>query len=178
MLRQLIEKSTELPAKLVLDPFAGVGSTGLACLAQSHRQGRSSATRHYLLFELNPEFVQPCPRLLGRQEVLLTSRSGGPGSRMGAPKQRPALRTNRVRARRSTAASPSERNHIVHAKARPLSRTLFLCIPHPSEGNDWKRSPVHRFGLANGGSWGVCSLQMPHPPIRAYFSLQFPHRVD
>ena len=96
VLRQLIEKSTE-PDEIVLDPFAGVGSTGLAC---RFTQGSKSDghTRRYVLIELNPDFVEKGRRGgLGRQEVLLeverVSREQIPA------KLRPAARTYRVRAK-------------------------------------------------------------------------------
>ncbi|RPH95423.1 site-specific DNA-methyltransferase [candidate division KSB1 bacterium] len=96
LLRQLIEKSTE-PGELVLDPFAGVGSTGLACIDSDRFHG-DHHERNYLLFELNREFVEKGRAGgLGRQEILLESARI---ARQEHPKKRPALRTNRVRARR------------------------------------------------------------------------------
>jgi site-specific DNA-methyltransferase (adenine-specific) len=96
VLRQLIEKSTE-PDEIVLDPFAGVGSTGLACLMTSGK-GSDGQLRRYLLFELNPDFVEKGRKGgLGRQEVLLDVRHE---DRRDIPaKQRPAARTYRVRAK-------------------------------------------------------------------------------
>jgi site-specific DNA-methyltransferase (adenine-specific) len=95
LLRQLIEKSTE-PGEVVLDPFAGVGSTGLACL-DVHREHGDQKDRHYLLFELNQDFVDKGRRTLGKQEVLLNIPRL---ERLEPPKQRTNLRTNRVRARK------------------------------------------------------------------------------
>lgn len=54
LLRLLIEKST-LPEEVVLDPFAGTGSTGLAC-KDTHRQKGDKKERFYCLIELNPDF--------------------------------------------------------------------------------------------------------------------------
>ncbi len=56
LLRLLIEKST-LPEEVVLDPFAGTGSTGLACKDTERHKG-DGKERFYLLFELNREFHQ------------------------------------------------------------------------------------------------------------------------
>ena len=95
LLRQLIEKSTE-PNEIVLDPFAGVGSTGLACV-DTTRSG-DKQPRRYVLFELNPDFVRH-------------GRNGGLGAQVALldverlpvtdpPKKRATLRTNRVRARK------------------------------------------------------------------------------
>jgi len=96
LLRQLIEKSTE-PGEVVLDPFAGVGSTGLACVDTTRRDG-DRQTRHYVLFELNADFVRAGQNGgLGAQEALLDVERQTRGE---PPKKRPALRTNRVRARR------------------------------------------------------------------------------
>jgi len=95
VLRQLIEKSTE-PNEIVLDPFAGVGSTGLACLATA--KDGDHHPRRYVLFELNPDFVEKGKRGgLGRQETLI---SVDPLDRRDVPpKQRAAARTHRVRAK-------------------------------------------------------------------------------
>jgi site-specific DNA-methyltransferase (adenine-specific) len=95
LLRQLIEKSTE-PEQIVLDPFAGVGSTGLACL-DMHRTHGDHQERSYVLFELNPDFVESARRTLGHQEVLI---SVPKQARVEPHKSRPTLRTNRVRARK------------------------------------------------------------------------------
>jgi DNA modification methylase len=54
LLRLLIEKST-LPEEIVLDPFAGTGSTGLACKDTLRHKG-DGKERSYLLMELNREF--------------------------------------------------------------------------------------------------------------------------
>jgi site-specific DNA-methyltransferase (adenine-specific) len=70
LLRQLIEKSTE-PEEIVLDPFAGTGSTGLACMDTEKHRGDHFA-RKYLLYEINPEFHGFGVRAgLGRQESLI-----------------------------------------------------------------------------------------------------------
>jgi site-specific DNA-methyltransferase (adenine-specific) len=96
LLRQLIEKSTE-PDELVLDPFAGTGSTGLACMDKSRHTGDRSE-RRYLLMELNRDFVEKAKTGgLGRQEILLQADAL---PRQEAHKKKPALRTNRIRARK------------------------------------------------------------------------------
>jgi site-specific DNA-methyltransferase (adenine-specific) len=96
LLRQLIEKSTE-PDELVLDPFAGVGSTGLACLDRQRPHG-DHQERRFLLIEINPVFVaKGLAGGLGRQETLVHLQKL---PRQEPHKQRPALRTNRIRARR------------------------------------------------------------------------------
>lgn len=95
VLRQLVEKSTE-PNEIVLDPFAGVGSTGFACLDCDRHHGDHHA-RRYLLFELNPDFVERGRQGgLGRQEELLKVKPLD--RRETPPKQRAAVRTVRVRA--------------------------------------------------------------------------------
>jgi len=96
LLRVLIEKSTE-PGELVLDPFAGVGSTGLACL-DTHRAKGDQQTRCYTLIELNPDFVR-MGRVggVGRQEVLLDVAQQ---ERREPHKKRPAVRSIRFRARK------------------------------------------------------------------------------
>jgi len=101
LLRQMIEKSTE-PGEIVLDPFAGTGSTGLACLdTERHRGDRSE--RRFVLFEINPDFVKKARSGgLGRQEGLIDI----PRSpRRDPPKKRPALRTNRFRAKKDQTLS-------------------------------------------------------------------------
>lgn len=96
LLRQLIEKSTE-PDEIVLDPFAGTGSTGLACLDKEQRHS-DRQERRYVLLEINPEFVEHgCLGGLGRQQTLIHVPKR---ERMLPPKKRTALRTNRVRARK------------------------------------------------------------------------------
>ena len=101
VLRQLIEKSTE-PNEVVLDPFAGVGSTGLACKATA-KDGDNHA-RKYVLFELNPDFVERGRKGgLGRQESLINIE---PLDRRDIPpKQRTTTRTYRVRARKDMSLS-------------------------------------------------------------------------
>jgi len=96
VLRRLIEKSTE-PNEIVLDPFAGVGSTGLAC--KTTTKDGDPHGRRYVLFELNRDFVEKGKRGgLGRQESLIDLE---PRDRRDVPpKQRPAARTIRVRARK------------------------------------------------------------------------------
>jgi site-specific DNA-methyltransferase (adenine-specific) len=96
LLRVLIEKSTE-PGELVLDPFAGVGSTGLACL-DMHRAKGDQQTRRYTLIELNPDFVQKGRAGgVGRQEALLDV----PRQERSEPhKKRPAVRSIRFHARK------------------------------------------------------------------------------
>jgi len=99
LLRQLIEKSTE-PGEVVLDPFGGVGSTGLACVDLSRPHG-DKQDRSYVLFEVNPDFVTKARATLGHQESLEQIMSDAPKQRrVEHSKQRPALRTNRVRARK------------------------------------------------------------------------------
>jgi site-specific DNA-methyltransferase (adenine-specific) len=96
LLRQLIEKSTE-PDQIVLDPFAGVGSTGLACLDRHHPHG-DHQERRYLLIEINSEFVvRGRTGGLGRQEIMLETEKL---QRSEPHKQRPTIRTQRIRARR------------------------------------------------------------------------------
>lgn len=95
LLRQLIEKSTE-PGEIVLDPFAGIGSTGLACMDRDKHHG-DHHERSYLMFELNPDFVEKGLRSFGKQEMLI---SVPKQARAEPPKARPALRTHRVRARK------------------------------------------------------------------------------
>ncbi len=95
VLRQLIEKSTE-PNEIVLDPFAGVGSTGLACLSTA--KDGDHHPRNYVLIELNPDFVEKGKRGgLGRQETLI--RVDPLDRRDIPPKQRISARTVRVRAK-------------------------------------------------------------------------------
>jgi len=96
LLRTLIEKSTE-PGELVLDPFAGTGSTGFACLASERYPGDGHA-RHFLLIELDPKYRDWAVRAgLGKQEVLIeTERVPMPTE----PKRRSTLRTNRYRSRK------------------------------------------------------------------------------
>jgi site-specific DNA-adenine methylase len=95
ILRQLIEKSTE-PNEIILDPFAGVGSTGLACKATA-KDGDNHA-RRYVLFELNPDFVEKGRKGgLGTQQSFITME---PLDRQDTPpKQRTTTRTYRVRAK-------------------------------------------------------------------------------
>lgn len=96
VLRQLIEKSTE-PNEIVFDPFAGVGSTGLACQMVESPRG-DGHLRRYVLFELNRDFVEQ-GRMggLGRQEVLFEVERE---DRNKIPaKQRSTARTYRVRAK-------------------------------------------------------------------------------
>jgi site-specific DNA-methyltransferase (adenine-specific) len=97
LLRVLIEKSTE-PGELVLDPFAGVGSTGLACL-DTHRSHGDHFARNYHLIELNSDFVRKgIEGGLGTQETLLTVPQK---TRLAVPpKLRPAVRTTRYKARK------------------------------------------------------------------------------
>jgi len=98
LLRQLIEKSTKLN-EIVLDPFAGSGSTGFACL-DTNRQKGDRDIRRYLLFELNPEFRDSAIRGgLASQASL----DGMPAPRTPdeiAPKKRDTVRTTRYRAKK------------------------------------------------------------------------------
>ncbi|MBU0509172.1 site-specific DNA-methyltransferase [bacterium] len=96
LLRQLIEKSTE-PGEVVLDPFSGTGSTGLACLdVERHRGDRQE--RKFVLLEINREFVEQGRHGgLGRQGVLIEVPKL---PRTAPPKKRTTLRTNRIRARK------------------------------------------------------------------------------
>jgi len=97
LLRVIVEKSTA-PGDIVLDPFAGTGSAGLACQAASHHEG-DGGERNYVLFELNPEFVRKAREGgLGRQEELLTVARDY--SKLAKPKDRPALRAKRYMARK------------------------------------------------------------------------------
>jgi site-specific DNA-methyltransferase (adenine-specific) len=97
LLRVLIEKSSN-PGDIVLDPFAGTGSAGLACKTASHHDG-DGHERNFLLFELNPEFVNKARAGgLGRQETLLNiPRDYG---KLAVPKERPAMRARRYMARK------------------------------------------------------------------------------
>lgn len=102
LLRQLIEKSTD-PDELVLDPFAGTGSTGFACLDVEHHKG-DKQTRNYLLFELNPDFRDYAVRAgLGNQDALfeLSKRE----HKVKPPKEKTTLRTNRYRAKKDASLS-------------------------------------------------------------------------
>ncbi len=97
LLRMLIEKST-MPGEIVLDPFAGTGSTGFACLEHSHHEGDASE-RRFVLFELNPEFVKHARSGgLGRQGAMFPVERDY--SKLSAPKERPALRAKRYTARK------------------------------------------------------------------------------
>ena len=99
LLRQLIEKSTE-PDNVVLDPFGGSGSTGLACIDTKHPHG-DKHERSYVLFELNPDFVDKARKTLGHQEMLGNILTDIPKQkRDGTAKEKPAMRTGRFRARR------------------------------------------------------------------------------
>jgi hypothetical protein len=99
LLRQLIEKSTE-PEEVVLDPFGGSGSTGLACMDRWRPHG-DRHPRSYILFELNHDFVVKARNSLGHQESLEGLMQEVPKhKREEHPKQKPALRTNRLRARK------------------------------------------------------------------------------
>jgi site-specific DNA-methyltransferase (adenine-specific) len=101
LLRQLIEKSTD-PDELVLDPFAGTGSTGFACV-DIHRHKGDKHTRNYLLFELNREFRDYAIRAgLGRQEMLIETAKIKFETK---PKHRPTLRTNRYRGKKDATMS-------------------------------------------------------------------------
>lgn len=90
LLRFLIEKSTN-PGEIVLDPFAGSGSTGLACIDSVHTQARDKR-RRYILIELNPDYVSAALRgALGAQEELL------PVERLPVskpPRENPAIHLN------------------------------------------------------------------------------------
>lgn len=97
LLRVLIEKSSD-PGDLVLDPFAGTGSCGLACKAASHHDG-DGHERNFLLFELNPEFVSKAKAGgLGRQEELLEAKRDK--RKLADPKQRSTARARRYVARK------------------------------------------------------------------------------
>lgn len=91
LLRFLVEKSTN-PGEIVLDPFAGSGSTGLACIDTVPTQG-ADKRRKYVLIELNPEYVAAALRgALGAQEELL------PVNRLPQqqrPRETPAMHLNK-----------------------------------------------------------------------------------
>jgi site-specific DNA-methyltransferase (adenine-specific) len=96
LLRQLIEKSTG-PEEIVLDPFAGTGSTGFACL-DTHRQRGDKFVRRYLLIEMNPQFRDGAIRGgLATQEKLIDI---APQEHTVAPKERNTARTKRYRAKK------------------------------------------------------------------------------
>jgi len=97
LLRVLVEKSSD-PGDIVLDPFAGTGSTGLACKATSHHDG-DGHERNFVLFELNPEFVSKARAGgLGIQEELLTVKREK--HRLTEPRQRNVARPRRYVARK------------------------------------------------------------------------------
>ncbi len=97
LLRVLIEKSSD-PGEVVLDPFAGTCSTGLACKATSPRDG-DGHERSFVLFELNPEFVAKARAGgLGRQEELLEVKRDK--KKLLAPKLRSTARPRRYMARK------------------------------------------------------------------------------
>lgn len=97
LLRVIVEKSSD-PGDVVLDPFAGTGSAGLACKAASHHEG-DGGERNFVLFELNPEFVRKArDGGLGRQEELLDIARDY--TKLAKPKDRPALRARRYTARK------------------------------------------------------------------------------
>jgi site-specific DNA-methyltransferase (adenine-specific) len=96
LLRQLIEKSSD-PDEIVLDPFAGTGSTGFACL-DTHRQNGDRHVRKYLLMEINPDYRDYAMRAgLGKQEILLETKRQPIAV---APKERTTVRTRRWSAKR------------------------------------------------------------------------------
>ncbi len=96
LLRQLIEKSTD-PEQIVLDPFAGTGSTGFACM-DIHRSGSDGHHRKFVLFELNHEWVNSGRRAgLGRQESLLDVPMQDVETAKGPRRSRSVLRTYRYR---------------------------------------------------------------------------------
>lgn len=96
LLRQLIEKSTD-PEELVLDPFAGTGSTGFACL-DTKRDGSDGHTRNFVLMELNDEWVKRAHRGgLGTQARLLDVTLSDIEAIKGARRTRSVLRTRRYR---------------------------------------------------------------------------------
>lgn len=102
LLRTLIEKSTE-PDEIVLDPFAGTGSTMRACVATSqfHRGDRKS--RGYLLYEINWEFWAGAVRGgCGSQGALIETKRLPITEK---PRKRPTLRTRRYRAKKDETLS-------------------------------------------------------------------------
>lgn len=97
LLRVLVEKSSD-PGDIILDPFAGTGSAGLACKAASHHEG-DGQERSFVLFELNPEFVSKA-RVggLGRQLQLLDVKRDK--KNLLEPKLRSTIRARRYMARK------------------------------------------------------------------------------
>jgi site-specific DNA-methyltransferase (adenine-specific) len=98
LLRQLIEKSSDAH-DLVLDPFAGTGSTGFACI-DLDRDAGDRQRRNYLLIEVNETWVtRGRSGGLGAQtellDVVLT-----PHPDPVPRRQRVTARTGRYRARR------------------------------------------------------------------------------
>ncbi len=98
LLRQLIEKSSD-PFDVVLDPFAGTGSTGFACI-DTKRDAGDEQPRHFVLMELNDEWVNRgrrgglCP-----QGQLLDVPTSLP-AQQPPRRQRLTARTGRFRARK------------------------------------------------------------------------------
>ncbi|MBI5059441.1 site-specific DNA-methyltransferase [candidate division KSB1 bacterium] len=98
LLRQLIEKSSD-PHGIVLDPFAGTGSTGFACL-DTKRDSGDHQPRNFLLFELSEEWVRR-GRLggLATQAELLEIALSPPPDPLPR-RQRTTARTGRYRAKK------------------------------------------------------------------------------
>lgn len=93
LLRLLIEKST-VPGEIVVDPFAGTGSTGLACKDTLRHRG-DHGERHYLLIEMNRDFQTAGVRGgLGKQGRLWTD-VPRPVTTIAARK-RPVVRARRL----------------------------------------------------------------------------------
>jgi site-specific DNA-methyltransferase (adenine-specific) len=99
LLRQLIEKSTD-PDELVLDPFAGTGSTGLACKAVNIEKS-DHRSRDYYLIELNRDFRDTAVRtMLGSQEILLDTEKKQ--FQRHDPKSRHVLRISRFHSKKDS----------------------------------------------------------------------------
>lgn len=99
LLRQLIEKSTD-PEDIVLDPFAGTGSTGFACM-DTKRDGSDGHARNFVLFELNEEWVKRARRGgLAAQDRLLDVELADIANAKGPRRARNVLRTRRYRAKK------------------------------------------------------------------------------
>ena len=98
LLRQLDRKEHASPMKSCSIPSAA--SAARASPASRVPSGRGDTqARRYLLFELNPDFVAHGRGALGHQQELLERDPVDWKQASDAPKQRPALRTNRVRAK-------------------------------------------------------------------------------
>ncbi len=103
LLRLLIEKST-LPEEVVLDPFGGTGSTGLACKDTLRHKG-DKKERFYVLIELNRDFHRTGLRGgLGKQGRLWQNL---PRTEKPVPaRKRPVVRSRRMPRARANETLP------------------------------------------------------------------------